>query len=77
ETVRRALKENAIASNLVLATLPRAGQDVEDGLLLTGRGRGHGVGLCQTGARALARAGWSAAEILAHYYPGSVLVDGR
>jgi stage II sporulation protein D len=38
-----------------------------------GRGFGHGVGLCQWGAEGLARAGWPAHEILAHYYPGSRL----
>ena len=69
---------NAVrASNLVLVTLPRAGEAIESGLMLTGRGRGHGVGLCQNGCHAYALFGWSAAEILAHYYPGSALVDGR
>jgi stage II sporulation protein D len=36
-----------------------------------GRGNGHGVGLCQWGARARARRGESYRQILAHYYPGS------
>ena len=39
----------------------------------SGRGWGHGVGLSQYGARGRALAGWSAARILAHYYPGTVL----
>lgn len=38
-----------------------------------GRGWGHGVGLCQNGAYGLARAGMGFAQILAHYYPGTVL----
>jgi stage II sporulation protein D len=38
-----------------------------------GRGFGHGVGMCQCGAEGMARQGKSAAEILAHYYPGSKL----
>ncbi len=38
-----------------------------------GRGYGHGVGLCQWGAEGLARAGRTAGEILAFYYPGSRL----
>jgi len=38
-----------------------------------GRGYGHGVGLCQSGALAMARAGYSPEEILAHYYPGARL----
>ncbi len=77
EHVRRELKTGAISSNLVLITGPRAGTDIVDTLLLSGRGRGHGVGLCQNGCRELALRGWSAAKILEHYYPGTSLVDGR
>lgn len=36
-----------------------------------GKGWGHGVGMSQWGARALAMSGWSAERILAHYYPGT------
>ena len=36
-----------------------------------GKGFGHGVGLSQWGAYDKARAGWSATEILAFYYPGA------
>jgi SpoIID/LytB domain protein len=36
----------------------------------TGRGYGHGVGLCVIGAGRRAARGESAARILAHYYPG-------
>jgi stage II sporulation protein D len=42
-------------------------------LVFNGRGWGHGVGLCQWGAEGFAKAGTSAAEILAHYYPGATL----
>jgi stage II sporulation protein D len=45
-----------------------------------GRGFGHGVGLCQWGSRGMAAKGYSAAEILEHYYPGATLRrldDGR
>jgi len=39
---------------------------------LAGRGWGHGVGLCQCGAQAMARMeGKTAFEILLYYYPGS------
>lgn len=41
-----------------------------------GQGFGHGVGLCQTGAIARARAGQSPREILAFYYPGTELTAG-
>jgi stage II sporulation protein D len=38
---------------------------------LTGRGAGHGAGMCQWGARNLAVSGRKYAEILRHYYPGA------
>ncbi len=40
------------------------------GFTFTGRGWGHGVGLCQVGAYGLARAGWAYDRILKHYYMG-------
>jgi len=39
----------------------------------TGRGWGHGVGLCQTGTVELSRQGWSYEKILKHYYTGITL----
>lgn len=44
-----------------------------DGIAISGEGLGHGVGLCQMGAFALAMKGWSYKKILAHYFPGHVL----
>jgi stage II sporulation protein D len=42
-----------------------------DSLIFTGRGLGHGVGLCQAGADEMGRMGRSAQEILAFYFPGT------
>ena len=39
----------------------------------TGRGFGHGVGMCQVGAYGLARAGLSYEKILKHFYTGVAL----
>ena len=39
-------------------------------VVASGAGSGHGVGLCQTGALGMARAGKSAEVILHSYYPG-------
>jgi stage II sporulation protein D len=39
----------------------------------SGSGNGHGVGLCQWGAKQRALDGFSAAEILSYYYPGTEL----
>ncbi len=38
-----------------------------------GTGWGHGVGLCQIGAAVMASKGFSAEEILRHYFPGTEL----
>ena len=42
-------------------------------IALYGRGWGHGVGLSQWGARAMADHGWTSSRILQFYYPGTVL----
>lgn len=38
---------------------------------MSGRGWGHGVGMCQCGAQAMARQGKNSNQILNYYYPGS------
>jgi len=43
------------------------------GFVFRGRGWGHGVGMSQWGAKALADGGWKAEKILGHYYPGTKL----
>ena len=48
---------------------------VTGGVVLRGTGLGHGVGLCQTGARGMADDGAGYREILAHHYPGSRLAS--
>jgi len=45
----------------------------EGGFIITGSGSGHGVGMCQWGAKAMAEDGKKYYEILAHYYPGRTL----
>ena len=41
----------------------------------TGRGAGHGVGMCQWGAKELAEKGYSADAIVRYYYPGAEIRD--
>jgi len=41
-----------------------------DGILFVGRGWGHGIGMCQVGARGYALRGANRTWILEHYYPG-------
>ncbi len=40
-------------------------------VIISGAGRGHGVGFCQWGAHAMAGAGAAAATILSFYFPGT------
>ncbi|MDI6786582.1 MAG: SpoIID/LytB domain-containing protein [bacterium] len=42
-----------------------------DKFIFSGRGWGHGVGLCQWGAKAMAESGKSYTQILGFYYPGT------
>lgn len=46
---------------------------VDSDALFSGKGYGHGVGLCQWGAKQRAADGFSYREILAYYYPGTRL----
>ncbi len=63
----------------VLATLVVAAPSATaagPGLVLEGRGYGHGIGMSQYGAQGRASAGHSYAQILAAYYPGTTLATG-
>ena len=42
---------------------------------VSGRGWGHGVGMCQHGAEGMARLGSNAEAILQYYYPGAKIVN--
>lgn len=44
---------------------------------MSGRGFGHGVGLCQWGTRHLAKSGWSYEQILNRYYQKARMVSLR
>jgi stage II sporulation protein D len=45
-------------------------------VVIEGSGRGHGVGLCQWGARGMALSGAGASAILAHFFPGTAVTGG-
>jgi stage II sporulation protein D len=46
-----------------------------EGVQMKGRGFGHGVGLCQWGAKALAEKGEDPEQIVKHYYPKVKIQD--
>lgn len=47
----------------------------DNGLVFKGRGLGHGVGMCQWGAKGMAEEGKKFDEILQHYFPGTQLIQ--
>jgi stage II sporulation protein D len=47
----------------------------KDTVTVSGFGSGHGVGMCQWGARSLAQQGKSYREILSYFYPSARLID--
>ena len=49
--------------------------DIGDKVVLTGKGFGHGVGLCQEGAIAMSKTGYSYKDILKFYYSNIFLLD--
>jgi stage II sporulation protein D len=67
EECRRILGYNTVKSTLFKIRI-RSGR-----LQFSGRGWGHGVGMCQWGSKGMADKGYSYEDILAHYYPGSTL----
>ncbi len=70
-TIRRVLSTSHLWSSLFYVL------HEGDGFRLRGAGWGHGVGLCQLGAAAMALRGVNHREILSFYYPGSELKELR
>ena len=66
--VRRTL---GIRENLFFLDAQRSRASGHESWVFTGRGWGHGVGMCQVGAYGMALAGYSYRQILGHYYPGT------
>jgi len=66
--VFRASNGRILNSTFVSVSTPGGG-----GVTFQGNGNGHGIGMCQWGAIGRARAGHTAQQILAAYYPGTAL----
>ena len=69
--IRRALSATHLYSSWFEVEMQPAAAGAEPVFVLHGHGWGHGVGLCQIGAAAMAVHGFTAQQILAHYYPGA------
>jgi stage II sporulation protein D len=62
----------ALGESILKSTLFEVREEADD-FIFVGAGNGHGVGMSQWGARAMARRGDSYREILSTFYPGARL----
>jgi len=78
--IRRILSESHLKSSAFdVEYIDASGNSVVPGqdfckVVLHGKGWGHGVGLCQTGAAVMASLGYDYRSILEHYYPGTEIL---
>lgn len=76
-TVRSGLGTRTLPSLLVqhlsLEESPAPQTQADRTVIIEGAGLGHGVGLCQWGARGMALGGADARAILTYYYPGTTI----
>lgn len=73
--IRRALSPSHLYSSAFVIEPGAVQNGVPARFTLRGAGWGHGVGLCQIGAALMAEQGYSAAQILQHYYRGTQLFE--
>lgn len=73
-TIRRLLSDTHLYSSaFTVERIFGSDKEIPEKFILRGAGWGHGVGLCQIGAAIMGDRGYSYAEILRHYYPGTTL----
>lgn len=71
--IRSWLSPTHLLSSAFVVSTDRSKNGEIKRFILDGGGWGHGVGLCQIGAAVMASKGFSAEEILAHYFSGAKL----
>jgi len=71
--IRRALSPTHLYSSAFIVEAGEEKGGIPTGFTLRGAGWGHGVGLCQIGAAAMAAQGYRYDAILAHYFRGAAL----
>lgn len=67
--IRQTFHELFLYSSAFVVDVEGEEEKVPTAFVLKGAGWGHGVGLCQVGALGMALRGYSADEIVHHYYP--------
>jgi len=71
--IRKWLSPAHLLSSAFSVSAERDDSGVPSRFILDGAGWGHGVGMCQIGAAVMASRGYSASDILMHYFPGANL----
>lgn len=71
--IRRWLSRSHLYSSAFIVTTKQDACGEVKRFIFHGAGWGHGVGLCQIGAAVMASKGFSAEQMLAHYFPGTEL----
>jgi stage II sporulation protein D len=69
--IRKWLSRSHLFSSAFVVEYGTIGDRGPEAFTFLGAGWGHGVGLCQIGAAVMADRGFSADEILSHYFPGA------
>ena len=71
--IRRWLSRSHLYSSAFVMQAAGAARPSPERFVFHGAGWGHGVGLCQIGAAVMASRGFSAEQIVGHYFPGTTL----
>ncbi len=69
--IRRWLSPSHLYSSAFVVSVERAPDGRPERIVFDGAGWGHGVGLCQIGAAVMATKGFTAQQILKHYFSGA------
>ena len=71
--IRSWLSPTHLLSSAFVVSAKQSQNGTMESFTLDGGGWGHGVGLCQIGAAVMAKKGFRAEDILAHYFSGATL----
>lgn len=69
----RSIIRSGDGKSILKSTLFNINLDDNKNIVITGKGNGHGVGLCQWGAIGQSKKGIDYKEILNHYFPGTTI----
>lgn len=73
--IRRILSRSHLYSSAFVIKPKRGRSVVPCAFILRGAGWGHGVGMCQIGAAAMAAQGQGCHDILHHYFKGAQVIQ--